>query len=730
MATGDRILLWLARIGVFLMPFIPLIISGSMFFPFITGKNFAFRIIVEIIFAAWLLLALREPRFRPKRSAFLWSILAFLFVVLLADIFAENPFKAFWSNFERMEGFITLLHLGAYFIVASSVLDSEKLWHRFFATSVGVSAFLGIYGILQLAGKVVINQGGVRLDGTFGNAAYFAGYMLFHIFLTLFLIFRHKISLAGKYLYGGAFLLQAFTLIFTATRGAGIGLVGGLFLSALLIAFFGMENKRVRRGAALFAVVLVLLVGGLFAGKEKTWVRDNPVLTRFASISVQEAGPRFMVWGMAWQGFKENPILGWGQEGFNYVFNKYYNPNMWAQEQWFDRTHNILLDWLIAGGLLGLLAYLSLYGFLLYYIWRGALPAGAPPFSLVEKSILTGLLAGYFIHNLFVFDNIGSYLLFFSLLAFFGSRTGTAIPRLEGFPVLRKGQPYYITGACMLIALAGTVYFFNIRGISVSRALIEGLKEHPTKGVVENLAAYRRAFARDTIGSQETAEQALQSAITVANAPSLPQEFKAEFIAFGEEVIARELRRAPRDARLQVFLGMFYNRLGRSADAVPSLEKAHALSPNKQTIAFELASTYLNVGKTTEALALLQKAYESAPKFSSARMTYAVAAIYAKQFELAAELLNPVVDAAISDERVVKAYYDVKQYGKVLDIWKARVAKDPSNPQAQVSLGAAYLLNGERQRSIAALQKASELNPAFKEQAEAYIKEIRAGRNP
>ncbi|MBI1974779.1 MAG: O-antigen ligase family protein, partial [Parcubacteria group bacterium] len=714
MVIVDRALLWLTRGGVFLVPFIPLVVSGSMFFPFITGKNFAFRIIVEIVFAAWLLLALWNPRFRPKKSMFLWSVLAFFGVILLADIFAENPFKAFWSNFERMEGFITLLHLGAYFLVAGSVLSEEKWWMRFFATSVGVSAFLGIYGILQLAGKIVINQGGARLDGTFGNAAYFAGYMLFHIFLTLFLLFRHKVSLVGKYLYGGALLLQIFTLIFTATRGAGIGLVIGLLLTFLLVAVCEKSNRKLRIGALCSFVALVVLVGGLYAARENSFIKQNQALTRFASISKSDAGPRFMVWGMAWQGFKENPILGWGQEGFNYAFNKYYNPNMWGQEQWFDRTHNILFDWLIAGGLLGLLAYLSLYGFLLLYIWRGTLSTGALPFSLAEKSVLTGLLAGYFIHNLFVFDNIGSYILFFSLLAFFGSRTGIAIPRLDGLPVLRTGQPQYIVGACVLIALAAVVYFFNIRGIVVSRALIEGLKAHP-QGATENLAAYARAFARDTIGSQETAEQLMQSAITVANAPNAPAELKAEFIAFGEEVMGRELQRAPRDARLQVFLGMFYNRLSRSAEAVPYLEKAHALSPNKQTIAFELASTYLNIGKTAEALELLRKAYESAPKFPEARKTYAVAAIYAKQFELAAELLNPIVDIAVSDERVVKAYYDVKQYDKVLDIWKARAERNPTDPQAQVSLAAAYLLNGERQRSVAALQKASELNPSFKE---------------
>src|SRR3989338_6790263 len=99
MQTIDRVLLSATRVGVFLMPFVPLVISSSLFFPFITGKGFAFRIIVEIIFACWLLLALRKPEFRPQKSALLFCVAAFLGVIFLADLFAENPFKAFWSNF-------------------------------------------------------------------------------------------------------------------------------------------------------------------------------------------------------------------------------------------------------------------------------------------------------------------------------------------------------------------------------------------------------------------------------------------------------------------------------------------------------------------------------------------------------------------------------------------------------------------------------------------------------
>ncbi|MDO8564401.1 MAG: O-antigen ligase family protein, partial [bacterium] len=627
------------------------------------------------------------------------------------------------------EGFITLLHLGAYFLVASSVLDTEKWWYRLFATSVGVSAFLGIYGILQLAGVIVINQGGVRLDGTFGNAAYFAGYMLFHLFLTLFLILRHRVPANRKWMYGAAMLLQLFVLYFSATRGAAVGLIGGLLLSSLLLALFEKQNRSLRKWAIGTIVGVLVVVGAIYSVRNVEWVAKNPVLSRFATINLQSAPARFMVWGMAFEGFKENPILGWGQEGFNFVFNKYYNPDMWSQEAWFDRTHNIFFDWLIAGGLLGLLAYLSLHAGLLYYIWKGKPESSATPFSFAEKSVLTGLLAAYVVQNLFVFDNIGTYILFFSLLAFMHSRVSVPT-RLAALPALSKGAVSQTALASVTVLFIAVLYFANVRGIALAQDLIAGLKSHP-KGLGENLEAYRRASKKNMVGRQETAEQFLQAAVAVTGAAGAPAEIKETFAKEAAETMEREVEHVPSDARLSVFLGVFYNRMRAFDKALGHLSKAHELSPTKQTITFEIANVYLNQGKFNEALVLLKEAYELAPEFDEARKVYAVAAIYANRFDLVEALLVPKYGTiAVSDDRIVKAYYDVKRYAPVLEIWKERVAKNPDNAQMRTSLAAAYLLLGDRKKAIAEIEEAIRINPEFKAQGDYFISEIRAGRNP
>ncbi|MSU56447.1 MAG: tetratricopeptide repeat protein, partial [Candidatus Taylorbacteria bacterium] len=606
----------------------------------------------------------------------------------------------------------------------------EKWWLRFFSTSVGVSAFLGIYGLLQLAGKIVINQGGVRLDGTFGNAAYFAGYMLVHIFLSLFLLCRHKVPPFAKWLYGGALVLQTVTLYYTATRGAGVGLVAGLFLSVLLVALGERKHKELRGTAIGVLIFLALFVGTLYMQKESAFVKTNTVLSRFASISLDAAKPRFMVWGMALEGFKERPILGWGQEGFNYVFNKYYNPDMWTQEQWFDRTHNIFFDWLISAGIFGLLSYLMLFVFLLWYLWVGSADDHVGHFSFTEKSILTGLLAGYMVHNFFVFDNLISYLLFFSLIAFIHARYGKPFSSLEKAPMLQDEQVLSTVGASLIVVLLAGVYFLNIRPITVSRNLIDALRQQPN-GVTENLSFYRKVFGVETVGTQEVAEQAMQAAANVARSPSVPTTVKEEFLTFAIQAMSREIARAPNDTRLRMFMGGLFNGLGRYPEATLHLEKAYELSPTKQTVAFELANTYLNTNRQADAFTLVKRAFESAPEFEKARTAYITAAIYSKEFALADELIASSTEPGTRiDERLVKAYFENKQFAKAISLLKLRLEKNPKDPQTHVSLAAAYLSNGNRAESIRELETVIGLDSNFKKQGEYYINEIKAGRNP
>src|SRR3989344_4309343 len=278
----SRSLRWLILIGILLIPFIALIVANSMFFPFITGKAFTFRILIEILAGLWLILMLISPEHRPKSSLLLWAVLSLLTALTMSTIFSVNPDRSFWSNFERMEGLISYLHLFLFFLIAGSVLIEKKWWGVFFKAVLATSLILSVYGFFQLLGKIQIIQGAGRVESTFGNATYLAAFLLISVFLSLFMWWRDQNRPWAKFIYPALFLVQVVMLFNTEPRGAALGFVGGLVLMLGLIAWRGRTRPRLRLIAVITILCLVLLTSLFLVFRQSAFVNNNQVLHRLA----------------------------------------------------------------------------------------------------------------------------------------------------------------------------------------------------------------------------------------------------------------------------------------------------------------------------------------------------------------------------------------------------------------------------------------------------------------
>ncbi|MEK7186967.1 MAG: O-antigen ligase family protein [Patescibacteria group bacterium] len=652
--------------GLFLIPFIPFLVSSSFFFPFITTKAFAFRVIVEIVFGAWLILALLDKEYRPRKSPILFALLSFLVVIGIANLFGEAPVKSFWSNYERMEGYVALLHLGALFLVMGSVFRSID-WKRWWNTSLVASFLLVIYCSFQLAGVLTINQGGVRVDGTLGNASYLAVYLLFHIFVALIFFFRSGKNSGLKWLYGLLALLQLFILYHTATRGAILGLIGGLIIIAVL-NLGSKADAKFRKVSVVGLIALVVLIGSFLLVKNSSFVRNSPVLERFASISTEElkSGGRSFVWPMALKGIKEKPLLGWGQDNFNYIFNKYYDPNMFRLEPWFDRAHNIFLDWAVAGGLLGLASYLSLYAVLLYIIWRKD-----QILSWTEKSMLTGLIAAYFFHNIFVFDNLVSYILFFALLAQIHSESkeqGSGLENSKRSDLEKPSIAIALPITAVLTVLV--IYFVNISSLRTNLNLLKALvaSQGVGGGTGESITLFEKAHGGARLGRPEVVEQIEARAPTIL-ASNLPIETRNEFFRFASRAIVAQAETLPTDARYQLIAGTFYLTTGSLDEALKYLERAQELSPGKQAIRLERGIALIEKGEKQQALQVFKEAFLLAPENAEAGIFYLIGAIYAGDRKTEQELLFILSKDQISlDQRVLSAYVQNKRTAEAINM--------------------------------------------------------------
>ena len=721
MANIYSILKYIIYTGLFAVLFLPFYVDVTMFFPFITGKGFAFRIIVEIITTAWIILFLKDKAYRPKFSWIFVTFAAFILSLSISAILSENSYKSFWSNFERMEGLITTLHLFAFFVVASTMFSTQKLWTRFFNTSLIASLGIALYSFAQLAGKITINQGGVRVDATFGNAAYLAIYLVFHIFFAFFFLLRSE-NKFHRLAYGSLALIHLFLLYETQTRGAILGLLGGLFITSALVALTEKENPRLRKISWGIIGGIVLLVIGFISIKETSFVRNNPTLVRFAEISLTKDQARTYVWPMAIKGFEERPLFGWGQESFNYVFNKYYDPRMYNHEQWFDRTHNVILDWLVAGGILGLSLYLLLFVFSLKYLWK------TDNLSSVEKSVLTGLFVAYFFHNLFVFDNLISYLLFFSLLAYIHSFSGKEW-KISAFDINARIQQ--IISALVIVAFLFILYTANIVPIKANKKLIEAISPRQDGNISLNLEAFKKALSYHSFGDAETREQLAQTTNNIVKAPSISNEFKVQFAELSMSELQKQLTLTPEDTRYQIFAAVSANGFGNYEQGLIYGLQTVKSSPGKQTAYFELGTSYIGKRDYENALETFKKAYELEPSFQDAKIAYIVGAIYAGKKDLEKELLSTLPEqVAYFDDRLFRAYVAKGEYSHVLEILAKRIESDPKNSSHRFSRAAVYLELGNRTRAIKEIEGIIEIQPEFKEQGEFYIKEIRAGRNP
>ena len=689
---------WGIKALIFIIPLLSFWIATPFYFPYITGRNFAFRILIEIALVLWTGLIVLDKEYRPRFTPILTAVLVFLGIVGLADLLGVNPYKSFWSNFERMEGYIAMLHFVAYFVMLTSVFREKRDWlilFNFFATS---SVLIGFYGVLQKLGlKASIQGGEARIDGTIGNPTYLAAYLILTTAIVFILFFNSQ-KRWQKYLYGSVIIFNFLILYFTASRGpvlgAGVALV--LFSLLYLIVFKKDAGEKIGKRVALSILIAAVIVPSVFfAIRKQEWVQSNLVLSRFASISIFEktVKSRFMIWGVSWKAFKERPILGWGQENYMQAFSKYYNPKLFDQEPWFDRSHNIIFDWLIHAGILGLISYLSLFVLLFSgVIWA----AGKNFINKKESLILIVAPVAYFIQNLFVFDNFNTYVLFFTILAYVNSARNSGV----GYQAV---NPRYALGASLaaILLILPIIYFINIKPAAQAKGIITSLiATTDTKDPVGlTLKSFKKAFSYNTFGNAEVLEQFTQTAKSLMDQDNIDSEAKLGYFQSFLPDLENYLKRFPNDIRLHLFLADLYQSAVSLDRALISRARDHfkaalELSPAKQQIYSALANNYLINGEIEKAFELLNQALAIEPSNSGVRANKSIVAILMGKNDIVqAEIIElgkiKIASEKINDpnalpvyleslEKIANMYLRVEQLDNARLIYKELVRVAPT----------------------------------------------------
>ncbi len=663
----------------------------------------------------------------------MWAGLAFVAWMAVATAASADPLKSLWSNFERMEGYVGLAHLFIYFIIMGAVLKVEDLWSKFFNTSIGVSMFMGFYALLQglqLFGLHPSSQSGARADTTFGNATYLAVYMLFNIFLTVYMLARQgRLTQGMQSFYGLALVLQFAGLYLTQTRGALLGVIGGLVVSMIWVAWRAKQAEwRTLRKWSIGGMVAVVALAGIFmALRQASLLPQGGTLGRLASISTSDLTTmsRFQyIWPTAIKGAAERPLTGWGQENFSYVFNEHYQPGMWNQEQWFDRAHNQFLDWMIAGGFPAFLLYVSFFALAGWAIIRSR------DLSVPQQAALLGLLAAYAFNNLFVFDNLTSSLYFFAILAYVH---GLSCKELPGRLWLSRpvGNHGVAIAAPLVVIMVATVgWALNAPGLARAGTLVKTISSTSDPALtLENfkLTLNPGTWPGGTLGLQETVEQFVTFAGNTIAPSQASNDLKQEY--YDTSVAAMESLMAQRqgDARLELFASGLYGQFGQLQLGLAHAQKALELSPGKQQILFQLGLTYLNSGDGQKALEAFKQAYDEAPENPQALVYYAMGEYYIGNRDAGDKLLvDRFGSTIVDDNQVLQVYGNLKMYDRVIAIWKMRVDKNPKDFNTNLSLASAYYSSGNKAAAITQLKAMQQLDPTKAAQLQTLIDQLSA----
>lgn len=615
----EKICLTIIRWGTFLVLFTPFIVSGRFFFPFIAPKTLYFTALVEIIFAAYLLLAICFPKYRPKLNILLISLVLFIIFSILAAVNGVCLSESFWSKYERMGGLLTWFHLLAFFLVTSSVF-AKKDWLRVFEISIMVAVLISALNFMTAKGVGPLVAKGFEARGgaTLGNSSFLGSYLIFNVFLALYLFLNNKKE--TRIFFGAAFVFIAVALLLSTARAAAFSFIAGIILLFYLKLIFLEKGKLKKAGISLLIISSILVSIIIFYSLQHN---DNFVrVTLEEKFNAELSKDRLLVWNIGLKGWKERPWLGWGPENFNIVFTRHFDSRIFVSEIygadiWYDRAHNIMVDNLVSVGLLGSLAYLGILFSAFYVLFK---KYASQKIDFLIFGVFSVMLIAYFFQNLTVFDMVSSYMMFFLVLGFVGSLSHWE--KLESSDQKEKNNFYLRIWAIplALAVCAFSLFYFTIQPLRSNLYLIEGFKSPDFRGRI-NL--YKRSLAtsplgkyqiRETIAYRDTAKYSQQELVE-----GIPLDLQKEEFEFIIQGLESNIKESPLLFSSYLTLAKTYNLYGR----IDSLkieraqeigEKAIEISPTNQQGYWVLAQTRLYQGRLEEAIILTEKALNLEPR--------------------------------------------------------------------------------------------------------------------
>lgn len=350
-------------------------LSGlALFIPFsISGENIS----IGFVLLAMILATAVDPGSRRRyrailRDPFVAGALV-LAVSALPSVFMSDDFTRAFSDWQ------SYWQLLVYVLVAYNVTSSHQrrvlCWLVFTSLTAACGvAFVEYFGGLDV-GFIHIEDQNFRPTGTLGTMT-FSGILYQLITVNFGIVLDGRRTLRNAGILSAGALVWTTSLLVTLTRGAWLALVSGVAAVVLMLR---------RRVVYVGGLAIVATAVSFAVVNPTTRARIGETVHHFQTQTDVNISTRFILWGIAWDLFSENPFFGVGMGDYSTEAEKRLDGRYVTTTV---DSHNIYLQTLATRGLFGFA------GFIFYWLmlFRMLLRARVGASEGFDRGLVTGVV--------------------------------------------------------------------------------------------------------------------------------------------------------------------------------------------------------------------------------------------------------------------------------------------------------------------------------------------------
>ncbi len=245
---------------------------------------------ITIVLLGCALLISKRRLFYEKDTKLFLGILLLMFCHIFL---AVNNFWAYHTARSMLMNFVCFLAIVTFITTIAKMLKFLNVW-------LAIHVYLAVIGL---------SNGGRGIGGFIGDENDFCLLLNMAIPFALFLGISEKRPIY-KIAYWGCVVVLLVANVSTLSRGGFVGLA-----AFFMYCFFRIKEKFI----FIFSIVLMIFSAILFA-PEKYW---DEIASLQAGSEDSTAEDRMYIWGIGWDMYKANPVIGVGQGNFAFRFSEY-----------------------------------------------------------------------------------------------------------------------------------------------------------------------------------------------------------------------------------------------------------------------------------------------------------------------------------------------------------------------------------------------------------------------